>query len=117
MATETGRTVDQKPADDSDAAQRSPQEIQAEIEASREELGDTVAELADKADVKKQAKRKLDETKATVATRKDEVAQKAGETAQRVALQASQVAQDDPVRAVAAAFVGGLVIGWILWRR
>jgi ElaB/YqjD/DUF883 family membrane-anchored ribosome-binding protein len=117
MATETGKTATRKPAENSEAEQRSPQEIQAEIEASRVELGDTVAELAEKADVKKQAKRKIDETKANVATKRDEIAQKAGQTAQQVASQATQAARENPVRAAAGAFVGGLVIGWMLWRR
>jgi hypothetical protein len=40
-----------------------PERIEAEIEATREDLGDSVAALADKADVKKQAKIKADEAK------------------------------------------------------
>jgi ElaB/YqjD/DUF883 family membrane-anchored ribosome-binding protein len=40
-----------------------PQQIETEIEQTREELGETVAALAEKANVKKQAKQKLDETK------------------------------------------------------
>jgi MYXO-CTERM domain-containing protein len=40
-----------------------PEWIESEIEETREELGDTVAALADKADVKKQAKEKADEAK------------------------------------------------------
>ena len=40
-----------------------PERIEAEIEETREDLGDTVAALADKADVKKQAKIKADEAK------------------------------------------------------
>jgi hypothetical protein len=50
---------------------RSPGEIQADIEATREELGDTVEALTEKADVKKQAKRKVDEAKAKVAANQD----------------------------------------------
>lgn len=42
---------------------KTPEEIEAEVARSREELGDTVAALADKADVKKQAKEKADEAK------------------------------------------------------
>ena len=39
------------------------EQIEAEIEETREELGDTVGALADKTDVKKQAKQKAEETK------------------------------------------------------
>ena len=38
---------------------RDPEEIEQEIEQTREELGDTVAAVTDKADVKKQAKAKV----------------------------------------------------------
>jgi hypothetical protein len=57
---------------------RSPGEIQADIEATREELGDTVEALTEKADVKKQAKRKVDEAKAKVAANQDGMAVIAG---------------------------------------
>ncbi len=40
-----------------------PERIEAEIEETREGLGDTVAALADQADLKKQAKIKADEAK------------------------------------------------------
>lgn len=47
----------------SDAA-RTPDEIRADIEHTREELADTAAALADKADVKARAHEKVEETKA-----------------------------------------------------
>jgi hypothetical protein len=40
-----------------------PEQVEAEIEETREDMGDTVAALADKADLKKQAKLKADEAK------------------------------------------------------
>lgn len=40
---------------------KTPEEIEAEIESTRDDLGDTVAELADRADVKKQTKKKASE--------------------------------------------------------
>jgi len=49
-----------------------PEEIQREIEQTRAELGDTVEALAAKADVKAQAKNKIDETKASVSEKLDE---------------------------------------------
>jgi hypothetical protein len=45
---------------------RSPEEIEADIERTRRDMGDTVAAVAEKADVKTQAKQKLDEAKARV---------------------------------------------------
>jgi hypothetical protein len=134
MATESGKAAEEK----------TPAQIEAEIEATREELGDTVAELADKADVKKQAKRKVEQTKAKATAKKDQVkekaaaqkeattakvgaatpdstqegAQQATEAAQNAASQAAQAARENPVAAgVVGAFVGGLVVGWMLARR
>ena len=106
------------------AEERTPEEIQADIEATREDLGETVAAIADKADVKKQAKRKVEETKAKATAKKDEVKQKAAtqkkattakvkeatpasaqegaqqatQAAQEVAAQASQAARENPVQ-------------------
>ena len=132
------------PGTQSAAGQRSPEEIQAEIEQTREELGETVAEIADKADVKKQAKRKVNETKAKVAAKKDEVkqraaaqkeaagvklkkvapepaqegAQQAAQTPHQVTGRASQAARENPVPTAAlGAFVAGLAIGLMLGRR
>jgi hypothetical protein len=50
------------PADQEEPT-HTPEEIQAEIEATRAELGDTVEALAEKADVKGRAERRLGETK------------------------------------------------------
>jgi ElaB/YqjD/DUF883 family membrane-anchored ribosome-binding protein len=120
--------------------ERSPEQIEGEIEVTREEMGETVAELADKTDAKKQAKRKVAEMKAKAAAKKDEVQQKvsaqketvtekvkesspvtteeAAETTRSVALQARAAARENPVQAAAvAAFAGGLLLGWMLARR
>jgi uncharacterized protein (TIGR03382 family) len=43
---------------------RTPEQIEAEIEATREELGETVSALAEKTDIKGQAQHRLEETKA-----------------------------------------------------
>ena len=139
MATESSKSETAAPAGNG-AEEKSPEQIEAEIEATREDLGGTVAELGDKADVKKQAKKKAAETKAKAAAKKDEIkqaaaaktqavtgkvkeaapesAQEASQTAQHAAAQATQAASKNPVSAVAiGAFAGGLVIGWILGRR
>jgi MYXO-CTERM domain-containing protein len=49
-----------------EGAERTPAEIEAEIERTREELGDTVAALAEKTDVKKQASEKAEQAKQSV---------------------------------------------------
>jgi hypothetical protein len=58
-------TPDEKPVNAAAAEEKteakSPAEIRAEIDATRDELGDTVEALAEKTDVKAQAKAKVDE--------------------------------------------------------
>jgi hypothetical protein len=109
---------------------RTPEDVQREIERTRAELGDTVAELAAKSDVKARAQRAVGNAKATASTKAGEVRQSA--TAKKDELTASakeamppsadvarrQVAsqaQEHRVALIAlAAFGAGLVIG--KWR-
>ena len=98
-----------------------PEEIRREIEATREELGDTVAALAAKADVKAQAKQKIEETKAAVAGKKDELLGKAKEgspqSASAAATQVAQTARQNPVPlAAAGVFALGFLAGWVMRR-
>jgi hypothetical protein len=53
--------------------QQTPEEIRAEIERTRRELGDTVDALSHKANVKEQARLKRDEVKEQARVKKDEV--------------------------------------------
>jgi chromosome segregation ATPase len=101
---------------------KTPEEIEAEIGHTREELGDTVEALAAKADVKAQAKDKIADVRDTAQHKKDELASKArAATPDSVGAGAQQVAsavQRKPVPfAVAGAFAGGILVGWILRRR
>ena len=48
-------TTSESPAVGSDKDARTPEEIRSDIDQTREELGETVAAVADKADLKKQA--------------------------------------------------------------
>jgi ElaB/YqjD/DUF883 family membrane-anchored ribosome-binding protein len=104
-------------ADPSAAGPREPEEIQREIEQTRDELGDTVAALAHKTDVKAQAKQKLDDTKASVSETKDRVFGKAKEaspdSASTAAAQASQKARENPMALVA---MGALAAGFLIGR-
>jgi ElaB/YqjD/DUF883 family membrane-anchored ribosome-binding protein len=107
---------------DTSDQQRSPEEIRADIERTREELGDTAAAVAQKADVKAQAKAKFDETRQSVADKKDEVVGKAKESspdsASQVAGQAASRARENPLPAAAgAAFVVGFLLGRLSGRR
>lgn len=83
---------------------------------TREQLGDTVEARAAKTDVKAQAKRKVEETKASVGARKDDVVEKARSVSGSAAESASRVpkkARRNPMRLVVA---GALLTGLVIWR-
>lgn len=130
----------------SDQEQRTPEEIRKDIEKTREELGDTAAAVADKADVKKQARSKVEETKGKVKAKVEEAKGKAKAKSEQAktkaqeaapdsagagahqaqhfavsgaqqAQQAQQFARDNPVSlAIAGAFIAGLALGKLLSR-
>jgi ElaB/YqjD/DUF883 family membrane-anchored ribosome-binding protein len=93
-----------------------PEQIQEDIEATRQELGDTVEALAEKTDVKAQAKHKIEETKASIAEKKDDLLGKAKQvspdTALSTASQASTKARENPLPVAAiAGFAAGFLVG------
>jgi hypothetical protein len=121
-----------------EAEARTPGDVQAEIEQTRAELGETVEALVAKTDVKGQAKQAVTDAKATVAEKaadaKTTVAGKAADVKQTVAdkkdeatamaqettpdsvgetgRRAVALAQDNrPALIVAGAFALGLLIG------
>jgi ElaB/YqjD/DUF883 family membrane-anchored ribosome-binding protein len=107
-----------------ESGQKSPEleQIQREIVEKREELGDTVEALAQKADVKGRTKRKVAETQETVKAKVGEVHEKVSDAtpdqARQTAVQAAKSVRERPLPAIAiAAFVGGLMVGWLLARR
>jgi transposase-like protein len=57
---------------------RTPEQVREDIDQTRAELGDTVAQLAAKTDVKAQAHRAVDNAKATVTGKTREVKSSAG---------------------------------------
>jgi ElaB/YqjD/DUF883 family membrane-anchored ribosome-binding protein len=107
---------------------RDPEKIRAEIKETRGELGDTVAAVAEKTDVKEQAHQKADELKSQAGEKAEEarakvkeVGEKAKEAAPESATegvqQAQRLAQENPMPvAIGAAFTAGVVIGRLLWR-
>jgi hypothetical protein len=92
-----------------------PLSIRQDIEATREELGETVEALAAKTDVTGQAKRKLGETRAAVSEKADDVFGKAREatpdTAAGMFAQVLGAVRRNPVPFVAGALLVGLLIG------
>ena len=126
-----------------DEGERTPEQLRAEIEATREDLGDTVEALAAKTDVKTRAREKADELKRTATTKKDELIAKAkraapgdggsddapagptgdtqGERSGGGAAAVGQLkvaAQRNPVQTAAlGAFLGGVLVGRQLRRR
>lgn len=97
---------------------RSPEEIERDIERTREQLGDTVEALAAKTDVKAQAKAKVDEVKGRVQEKADELKGKAQSTTPESAQQGGQ-AVVERVRSNPAPFVlgGAVVLAFLLGRR
>jgi ElaB/YqjD/DUF883 family membrane-anchored ribosome-binding protein len=103
--------------------QRSPEEIREDIAQTREELGDTAAALADKTDVKKQAKTKMsgvqekasataESVKQTAAAKREEMAEKTPESAGAAAQRVQTFVRDHPAPiAIGGAFAAGFALG------
>ena len=80
-------------------------DIEADVEQTRNELGQTVEALADKLDVKARAQEKVAETKERVVDKADSP---------------RHAATDDPKRTVpiaAIALLGAVAVGIVVWRR
>ena len=98
-----------------------PAQLRADIERTREDLGDTVAAIAEKTDVKARAKEKVAEVRQNVTQKRTEMAGRAREAspdgANSAADQVRQKAQENPVPfAAIGAFVGGFLLGRITGR-
>jgi ElaB/YqjD/DUF883 family membrane-anchored ribosome-binding protein len=113
-----------EPSRAGDAPATEPEQIEAEIAQTREDLGDTVAALAGKTDVKAQAKQKADETRTAAQEKASETAAAARRTLQSAPERATQAgdrvrtaAQANPAAAVAAASAGALVLLLLLRAR
>jgi ElaB/YqjD/DUF883 family membrane-anchored ribosome-binding protein len=95
--------------------EQSPEEIRREIEATREELGDTVAALAEKTDVKARAKEKVAGVKETVQEKTQSFTSPSNRESSGGPSPVDQVktkAQENPIPTAAiAAFVGGFLLG------
>lgn len=123
---------------------QSAEEIRAEIEQTREQLGETVEALAEKTDVKARTQEQIDAAREvaqerveaareavaggvaaareTVTQRADQLLHRAREaTPDSAASGAQQVnakVQENPLPfAVLAAFAAGVIVGWMITRR
>ncbi len=110
MSSSKTSSKEKPPATDGET--REPQEIKADIEATREDLGDTVEALAEKTDVKAQAKKKATETKEQAQAKVDQATSSAKSTASEL----PDRIKSNPVPFAAAA-VGVLAAVWVLRRR
>lgn len=98
-----------------------PEEIREDIEQTRGELGETVAALAEKTDVKHQAQAKADELKGQASAKARELGDKAKEMAPESAgegmQQAQRIAQENPMpMALAGTFIAGFLLGRLFSR-
>jgi uncharacterized protein DUF3618 len=93
-------------------------QLRRDIAQTREELGDTVAALVEKTDVKTRAKEKVQDVKQTALRKKSELAGKAQSTgpdgAGAQAERLTTVVRENPVPAYVA---GALAVGYLLGRR
>jgi ElaB/YqjD/DUF883 family membrane-anchored ribosome-binding protein len=96
--------------------------VRAEIDRTRAELGETVEALTEKADLKGQARARLEEQRAALRGRQEQARAKAEELraglagatpedARRAASQAAASARERPGAALGAAFALGLLFG------
>jgi ElaB/YqjD/DUF883 family membrane-anchored ribosome-binding protein len=113
--------------------QRSADEIRAEIEDTREQLGETVEALAEKTDVKAQAHDRIEAAKESLAhnlgTARETVSGKTEEFVSRTReatpdsagtgmQQVTTTVQRKPLPfAIAGAFIAGMLVGRLLGRR
>jgi ElaB/YqjD/DUF883 family membrane-anchored ribosome-binding protein len=109
------------PPDESAEQSRSPEEIRKEIEQTREQVGDTVEALAEKSDVKAQARQRISAVKDTAQRKRDEYVSKAKQStpdsASAGAQQVAATVRQKPVPFTAAgAFAAGLLVGRMLGR-
>ena len=79
---------------------REPDEIRADIEQTREELGDTTAAVAEKADVKGQATAKVEEVKQQASEKAQEAKEKAKEVTDQAAAKAREAAPESAAPAI-----------------
>lgn len=112
------------PEEKTSAQEKSPAEIRAEIDATREGMGETVAAVAAKTDVKAQAQAKVDDAKDQAKAKADDAKAKAKELGDKAKAAAPESPQEGIAQAQAyarqnpkpVAIAGALVGLFLLWR-
>ncbi len=95
----------------------SPEQLRADIETTRQQLGNTVEALAARADVKAAARRKVTETRTTAAAQTGRLTRRAVASASQVRGQAAEAPGSSNVSLVAAAVaVVFTVVAIVAWR-
>lgn len=98
-----------------------PGAIREEIDATRQELGETIEALAEKTDMRAQAKHELAKMKAYVSEKTDALLGKKdyplGEAVTSPASTASAANEKAPTNLVPLAAVGAFALGWVVGRR
>jgi ElaB/YqjD/DUF883 family membrane-anchored ribosome-binding protein len=108
--------------------EKDQEQLQHEIEETRAELGDTVDALAQKADVKARVSEKVEQRKAALRERQEDVKARVNgarervsrttpDDAKRAASQVARTAEERPFPAIAVALGLGLLIGRAIGRR
>jgi len=96
---------------------RTPEQIRADIERSREELGDTAEQLAAKTDIKAQAQDRVADIKGNVREKADELKAKASsstpESAQQGGQQVITTVRENPAP---FALAGAVLLGYLIGR-
>lgn len=98
------------------------EELRAQIEDTRAELGDTVEALSAKADVKAQAKEKVDETKAQAKDKVEQGKEQLRKTQGQAQVKLGEVGEQakenqTPLAAGFGTFVALLLLGFLLRKR
>jgi hypothetical protein len=99
------------------------QRLRQQISQTREELGDTVAQLASKADVKRQVQVRTAALASRVQVKRDALASRVKASAnqeamRRTAAKGASTARERPAPLIAAGTMAGLVsLVLLLWRR
>jgi hypothetical protein len=101
---------------------RSPEEIRADIEQTRTEVGDTVEALAEKTDVKAQAKQRIVGIKGNLRHKREQLTTKAKnatpESAQQGGQQVVAKVRENPTPvALGGAVIAGFLLGRLTSRR
>ena len=100
---------------DQTTQQRTPEQIRSDIEQTREELADTAAALAYKADVKGRAKERVEEIKGNI---KETASRKTPDSVGGATESVTTTVKRNPLPTAAiAAAVLGFAIGYVLARR